>query len=305
MSKKIEKARVTVKVLREIDIAVGVDWLTATVSSAYPREKAAYDYEKVLDIIYPNDKPVSRPMKLLGYLGEGRGDVFFGERSDGWLMRVTGPKATLATVALINRVWRPTRIDLQITVTLPERSQRDLCDEIFQAAREHPVLSEDDGDDDDQEEAKPRRKSAIYEDERGGKTVYLGSRSSDRFIRIYDKGVQSGQDEAFKMYRFECEFKNRRAWKTWDALARQRQRGWYETIASIVVGELKRKGIYVDLPDGDGLFSVDLSLSVKDGTIERTLSWLSKSVSGSVQRLIDDGYEIAVYNALGLPLPPE
>src|SRR3990172_708805 len=99
MSKKIEKPPVvTIELLQKESLSVGVDWLTATVSNRYPREKAQKDYEDLLRAVYPNERPVSRPMKLLGYKGEGRGEVFFGEREDGWMMRVMGGKSTLASV---------------------------------------------------------------------------------------------------------------------------------------------------------------------------------------------------------------
>jgi hypothetical protein len=40
-------------------------------------------------------------------------------------------------------------------------------------------------------------------DNRGGKTLYIGSRQSDRFARIYDKGVETGTDENWLRYEFE------------------------------------------------------------------------------------------------------
>lgn len=38
----------------------------------------------------------------------------------------------------------------------------------------------------------------------GGRTIYVGSRSSDRFARIYDKAAQQGLDEDWKRLEIEC-----------------------------------------------------------------------------------------------------
>lgn len=38
----------------------------------------------------------------------------------------------------------------------------------------------------------------------GGRTIYVGSRSSDRFARLYDKAAQQGLDEDWKRMEIEC-----------------------------------------------------------------------------------------------------
>jgi len=38
----------------------------------------------------------------------------------------------------------------------------------------------------------------------GGRTIYVGSRSSDRFARMYDKAAQQGLDEDWKRLEIEC-----------------------------------------------------------------------------------------------------
>lgn len=41
----------------------------------------------------------------------------------------------------------------------------------------------------------------------GGKTVYLGSRSSSRFVRVYDKGIETGSLPAGQWVRYEAVFR--------------------------------------------------------------------------------------------------
>jgi DNA relaxase NicK len=41
----------------------------------------------------------------------------------------------------------------------------------------------------------------------GGSTLYLGSRMSDRFARLYDKGIEQQTHKAGKWWRFELELK--------------------------------------------------------------------------------------------------
>ncbi len=50
------------------------------------------------------------------------------------------------------------------------------------------------------------RKWKLYTGEDGGRTAYIGSRKSDKFLRIYDKAVESGHTER-PWTRFELEIK--------------------------------------------------------------------------------------------------
>jgi DNA relaxase NicK len=55
-----------------------------------------------------------------------------------------------------------------------------------------------------------------------GSTLYVGSRSSDRFFRVYDKTAESGFDYPERSWRYEIEYKGERAKKVADAIRADR-----------------------------------------------------------------------------------
>lgn len=118
--------------------------------------------------------------------------------------------------------------------------------------------------------------------EGNGSTLYIGSRVSDTFIRIYDKGAESKEAAYTGAIRFEVELKGDRAKHGYEAL---RDMKWSDrgTIAQVSAW-LRRVGL--GLPQGLELGVAYEPLVIKTTfDIDRSLQWLEKTVSKTIERI--------------------
>jgi hypothetical protein len=63
-------------------------------------------------------------------------------------------------------------------------------------------------------------KKTVTSDSDGGFTIYVGSRQSDKMLRLYDKGAEQGQQPE-QCYRLELEIKSGQADANWRRIARK------------------------------------------------------------------------------------
>jgi DNA relaxase NicK len=131
-----------------------------------------------------------------------------------------------------------------------------------------------------------------------GDTLYLGSRSSALFTRIYDKEREQLTDEGYKSsLRYECECKERLAFDTYQRCIAT---GYSSaSCVAVLVGLLLGRGIHA-LGVGGSSVVVTAPSQLPISTVENSLTWLEKQVSPTVRRLVREGYEEEVLHALGL-----
>lgn len=150
-----------------------------------------------------------RPGRHLWYSGywlkEDRGSAFAGigrtNGEDQEMILLTGALAEdWASRAASQGNWRATRIDLQVTV----QESVDVP-ELIAAHR-----------------AAFRR---IKSTDISGETLYIGSRTSERFWRIYNKAEQLRRPELDPLWRWELELKGKRAQLAWQMLSEENSPG--------------------------------------------------------------------------------
>jgi hypothetical protein len=132
--------------------------------------------------------------------GMSFGQTYWGASEEGWyMMRASGQRADdLVEDASGVKAARCTRIDLQLTLTCPlGLSMRQAADEVRHEAWPGP-----------------KRKVTLVEGDDGLDTVYLGSRTSERFCRIYVKMA-----DGVRWVRMEYEYKGELARGVWSKLA--------------------------------------------------------------------------------------
>lgn len=165
------------------------DWLTLTTFEERNADEMRYSY-------CPGEYSIE---KRLQYQGRGADGFFIGHAMQGgkkhFMMQASGEKSDWIALKYNEHFgpydWNVTRCDLQVTIPIPPRfSSRDLYDD----------LQIWDGS------GKPRI-SQLLQSGDGNDTVYVGSRSSDRFTRIYVKPIDGG----LKALRFEVEYKGEHA----------------------------------------------------------------------------------------------
>jgi DNA relaxase NicK len=129
-------------------------------------------------------------------------------------------------------------------------------------------------------------------------TVYIGSRSSQQFARVYDKELQSGDAYYAGCVRFEVQFKSELARAMGAALYASVLQPSYEC-AAICKAWFAQRGVQVP----GTLHSPHYNLprvSPPDTDDARTLRWLHRQVSPSIVGLLQRVSRTTIMQVLGL-----
>lgn len=174
-----------------------VDWLTLTCT----------DREKLIDfrtwarhVLNAEGLQDNKPADFsrFGYTGVRAGRCSWGERADGDMATLSGDLANLELDRAMSLATNCSRVDLAVTFHFdnpPLCLERDYYHEYAEwaAPREHPSLG------------------VLVQNTNGGSTLYVGSRASDTYLRVYNKGAESGDVRYKDCHRFEVEVKGGRA----------------------------------------------------------------------------------------------
>lgn len=268
-------------------VSVGVDYLRRTYERGGQEGVVEHRAELLASRQFSHGRTVgvSRDWWFVGYRGWVCGAVAFGRRDADCIAQVSGGLATSA-VEFLPEGLNTSRIDLQLTV-LVEADVSGLIEAMTQAVLEARKGREG--------RAFGVRKIASYGD---GDTLYLGSRQSEQFGRIYDKGRESEGGYPKGSLRFEVEYKG--AWaRRVNALLMQAGCSC-AVVAGLVRGFYEKRGLDVVLT-GESL-DVDLGDTTPiEGPHERSMRWLRLQVAPAIARLLREGVEMGdVVEALGL-----
>jgi len=269
-----------------VEFDTNFDYLTATMRC--PKE-----WEGAVDAItrlVPNTTK-KRPWRFMSYDGYAcsslDGHLAWGKGKYGGIVQAGGRLANhLASKA---SDWMPaktrvTRLDLAVTFALeaPRQLVRDLLNVQERGWR-----------------------FILPEEGEGGGTLYVGSRSSDAFGRLYDKGAllnkelpPSIQVRPAHLWRAEVEYKAGRARAAWDAGQTQtgyeNRRKW---LADTVLTWFQSRGVALPImPTSSSIVSV-VSRGIDD---VRTLTWFYEQVRPALLRLVDNGKKEQALDALGV-----
>lgn len=270
------------------DVRVDYFTITCSLSNAKPlwdkAKKAALDLEQTLQM---------RPWHFYGYNGfiygnGSSGHFAYGEAKtdlQGVIVQASGDLAMRYVSGFFLDVTRWTRIDLAVTAEL---------------AQPEPTLCKGYYDWIVQNYGGPRQYSLI-QNNKGGNTLYIGSRVSSEFGRVYDKGVELNNNEYApgKLYRYEVELKRDKAKSAASSLMSHtlRQSNIVHPIAVTVYDWFCRKDIppRFNRRDSEGL---DLGMVASNRGGDK-LQWLQKQVSPTVRDMLASG-DRRVLDALGI-----
>lgn len=130
-----------------------------------------------------------------------------------------------------------------------------------------------------------------------GWTAYFGSRHSQLYFRLYDKGGARGETPGWFM-RYECEIKGDLANVALHKLGTLPASEVGEFIASYVWGKYKEKGLAEYNFSYQG-YKVELKVPKHTSDAFAKLAWLATSVRPTVEHLTRIGYFHEVLSALG------
>lgn len=205
-----------------------------------------------------------------GFYGQKTRHALYGDKKEWSMLQVSGYEAKRGII-LAHEGTQCSRLDLQMTVFVGEDNVTNTIRTAYQQACQT-----------DRPEARHMKVTCI---ESRGKiqTVYLGSRASDIFFRIYDKFAESGKEEYRGCVRYELEIKGRASKALWRKLIsgeitlfdcfKMLQKMLLERGVLVPVDEIKTDG--PDFPRRE-----------KTRT-EATAAWLASQVAPTVRRLTD------------------
>lgn len=262
--------------------SASVDWVTCTFRGENDRARARLIAAELLD----RQAVAGWDESGCGYgnyAGVARGPVSWGDRPEDSLVRLSSTAAAENWHRLVPLAATVSRLDLQVT-TEDRVPRPGLVSELFShvqspsGMRGRPVYSR------------------MVADSNSSSTLYVGSRQSDRYLRLYDKGIEEGIAPPGTIFRTEVEYKGKRAMATArELLHRELEAG--PIIGTVRTEAERRRCSIIPSHSDEGVVVASFENASTD---EKRLRWMRSQVGPSVQRLISSGKREAVLEALGL-----
>lgn len=261
----------------------GCDWITCTGT-------ADLDTGQLLDLAeliqdHQHDRGfVPAPWRWNGYLGYHGEGYQWGRRPDGTILRLSGEVAQIWWGLAFRRCNNVTRLDLQVTV------------EGVEPGIDVALIARTQVDERSRMVGRPFRWSHVQTNAHGS-TLYLGSRASERFYRLYDKGAEEIGQHLSGQWRYECEFKQSTAVAACQVMS---------AMADPPLGMLNAVHEEFSVRGVKPLFERDseppeITPQIPLASDERTIAWLESHVRGPINKLRLHDREATVYRALNLP----
>lgn len=264
-----------------------VDYLTITAKHHTQQQAAAeavYEALKHDDVTNGLDE---KPAQALGYKGQKIGTMFLGHNVDGTMFRVSGALAHTAAEMLswIGGNHHVTRLDVQLTWAFGYNCEGEAE---TQSSAVH-TFQQTNG-----RRQQPARRLILGYGK--GDTLTIGSRTSEVFVRVYDKSREQMTDPNEGLWRYEVELKGERAQQALDMLyaAQDRQRAIFD----LVDYWMRDRGVRTPWDDTTDYVPPEIGRPETDA--EKKLRWLEHNVKGSVAYLVMKGHRQLVMEALGL-----
>lgn len=263
-------------------VYAGVDWISLTTGLG-PDADDAYVKARALSVEIVADGNKLTPWSLNGWKGFAVPHLRCAVKEGDCRLELSGWTA--------QRYWREflpfaanvSRLDTCVDVT-HDPPRKSLAQQAFDApgkstGRGHPPVQK-----------------RYWASDQGGSTCYLGSPSSDRMGRLYDKHAESRGEHPPGTWRYELQ--ERDAVGDFTARSLDGIDDVHRAIAAYVYGFYSRRGV-------QPWFRADgPCLPVKprrpDSDMQRRLGWYSAQVRPSVRDAVRAGHRTAVLEALGL-----
>lgn len=227
-----------------------------------------------------------RPWRFMGYAGYQLGPIRFGRRDDGAIWIVSGEHAGLPLHLPAVDDARCTRLDVRLDLFYAGTFPR-MVSLAKRAAKAH-------------KKALPGRPFVVdpREPDIGGHTLYLGSRSSPVFVRLYDKQAERDGEARWRgCWRLEVELKDGAQDEEFHKLYKL---GFSrEACTNLVLAYTQRRGLWFDGITSGG-WEPAMVQALPPSDAEKKLSWLASQVQPTVRWLLQNVDDTAILDALGL-----
>ena len=263
---------------------VGFDYLRVT---SKDEAGAAWIVETAQALIARHERAGDTRKKggLQGFAGVACGPVFFGRKEGLFLLQTSGPLASEVIPTMPLMRLNVTRLDVQVTVELANP-----CPELAELIAFARLEEYKDAN----KKMRPAQNLRLGFGK--GDTLYIGSRVSPRFGRVYDKGAESKEAAPGYVWRFEVEFKGIVA----PEVANYFIGAGYgnEALMAVCAGQFGEWKVPV--PVGVPGVLVAGSIGRREIDNDRSLGWLQAQVRPTIERLLGSVSRDEIEVALGL-----
>lgn len=263
-------------------VSSGVDWLTATAPSD-GRDVGLLRFANDLIDGQVNLGEKVRPWQWMGYSGHQSGQVAYGTRKDGTILRLSGDVAHSEWEHAVKRAQTVTRLDFEVTCRYDPPNPTIATKALRQLMRWRQGR---------------QRAPQVSQVQVNGETqsIYLGSRTSERYARLYDKHRETRDPRFAGCWRYEVE--NKGSYGANLARVLLAEPRWRGAIRDHVFQHFKRRG---HIPDFSPKVDKPVLLATRQAVDRaRRLKWLQDQVQGVIAGLVSQGQRREVYEALGL-----
>jgi len=174
-----------------------IDWFTVTSTDGLRLRFMEAKAERVMKELEATGSPRTYTNRL-GFVGDRVEGFFYGKRADTLMVIGSGEVAAKQAAFFLGLATTVTRLDLAVTLQDLDIDRDWTAIALRQASFDGRVDS-------------GLLKTHRIEGTPDGRTLYVGSRSSDRYIRIYDKSAESKGEWPHRSWRWEIEYKRPRA----------------------------------------------------------------------------------------------
>lgn len=256
-----------------LEVEAAVDYVTLTARPGVGAELLGRIYNSHRQMLVPDGFHV-KPLRLMGYEAEKCGPLTYGWRHDGFILRVSGPRANDIVGAIDTKIVNCTRIDVQLTFKVYTNKDAHIK-AVFEATKQ--LNSTRTG-------GRPA-KIKLIDGNGDGDTMMIGSRQSARYGRIYDKAAESLDPNYSNCIRYEVEYKDELANAC--LLRIQTASNGAQALREVVSSQFAAWGVPVPIEatSSDALAWVPR----EESDAERSERWLFAQVLPTLVRLIDSG----------------
>lgn len=266
-----------------------LDWLTLEVHTTDAMRHLGHDAARWASNEFLGGSKV-RPFRLNGYVGWMAGRVRYGARDGAGLIQLSGDLAERHFASLYPRRDNISRLDLAVTVRTAERDH-DLGSRHYAESqafyREHPRSA----------------RACCFQNVDGGWTTYLGDRTSDYYLRVYDKEAEcksekdpDGARHYANAWRYELECKGVTAPSVAKSIYQATDRAQH--VQAFLHEYLTKHGLSPSFEHVGGQALVPGFRRRSDR--ETRLLWLERSVRPALKWLLETGDRTEVLERLGL-----
>lgn len=256
-----------------------VDWLTITTADAGRRKALFAMFQDACNAMRQmgEDPQVWNWQRYKGLIVTG---VRWGTREEDDIAIVSGMDAAQWWQKLAMFRDNCSRVDLAVTV-FPETAMQAVAARAFERLGGWNVP------------ASANRRYTFLRSNGGGETLYIGSRSSDQFGRLYDKSCQlKPMQPAGTIWRYETEFKHDRAELVLKGLiASESGHRFPDSIVPTVYDWFEERGVQCIFTRNTNVPALPTQLVAVVSTDQMQLQWLRRQVSPAVRRLVSKGYD--------------